>query len=138
MGAFNVTFDPDKHLQSLMERLEKAKEGVGDKLVSPLKKAFLGTVQHITARVEAQTVAFRTDKMVKRRKKQPFNNKVTSNITESITDEEIRLEVTIAAKGIATHEYGDSQNRPTGVIRQEALGLQIEVEQLLQNVIKEA
>ena len=138
MGAFSVIFDPDKHLQNLRERLENAQEGVGDKLVSPLKQAFLDTVQHITTRVEAQAVAFKTDKMAKKHEKQPFSNKVTSNITESITDEEIRLEVIVTARGIAANEYGDSQNRPTGVIRQEALGLQIEVEQLLQDVIKEA
>ena len=122
---------PDGNLQNLRERLEKAKERVSGRVVGPIRQAFTEAVQHITTRVESQT-ALMTGKS------QSSKSEVTPDTTESITDEEISLEVNLTARGIATSEYGDSQNRPTGVVRQEALGLQITVEQVLKDILKEA
>jgi hypothetical protein len=71
------------------------------------------------------------------KRKKVVDTKVTTNTTMSVTDEEIRLEVVATAKGVATNEYGDSQNRPTGIIRQEALSLQTDAVQILKDVIGE-
>lgn len=130
-----MIFDPEGSLQSLRERLERAKEGVSDKVVGPIRQAFVEAIYHITSRVEAETIPLTI--MVKG-KRQTLRSKVTSNTTESVTDEEITLEVNLTARGIATGEYGDSRNRPTGVVRQEALGLQINAEQVLKDILKEA
>ena len=139
MGAFDVIFDPEKNLQSLRERLEKAKDGVSDRVYGPIHQAFTNTIQHITQRVEDHAKTLTTGEMVGvGKRKKVVDTKVTTNTTMSVTDAEIRLEVAATAKGIATNEYGDSQNRPTGIVRQEAMSLQADAGQILKDVIGEA
>jgi hypothetical protein len=138
MGMFDIIFDPKDNLSSLKERLGKAKEGVSDRVYGPIHQAFMVATQRIAQRVEdnAKIVAM-SEAAVSSKKSRAISTDVTTNVSTSVTEEEINLEVVATARGIATNEYGNSQNRPTGVVRQEALGLQVNAERILKDVLEE-
>ena len=132
MKPVDVIFDPGNRLQSLRERLRKAKEDTSQGIIGPVYQAFREATENITNRNELQHIP-----TGKPGKQQVIRQTTPPTITSTVTDEEIKIEAEYTAKGIIAHEYGDSQNRPSGVIRQEMQSLQSKVEEILKDVTKE-
>lgn len=133
---FRMIFDPEERLQNLRERLEEAKDDTSQKVVDPVRQAFRATIQSINTRIKARVTPITTGEVIGAKKKVAVDT-LRYSTSESITEEEIRLEVVTTAKGVATSEYGDSRTRPTGIVRQEALSLQMDVERILKDVLEE-